>query len=194
MSYGIKMPGAPGVVPGRAVHRRRPHRWLIVLGVAIALAGLALTVVGAVGMFALDARAAASPTVEGRVPDAVEFDADRATYEILLVQRRSSNLDLEAADTTCVIRLADGRHVEVDGRVQGVSVSGRGTATVGSFRAVDGVTVVQCIGADDGRTFVIDEVSAAERWAVRSTLLGVAALVAGIGTALLGVFWRRAPA
>lgn len=193
MAYGIEMPGAAGVVPGHAVPRRRRRRWLIVLGVVVALAGVTLTVLGAVGMFVLDARSAATPTVAGQVRDPVSFEAEDASYEILLVRRRDATLDLDAADTTCTIDLADGRRIEVDGRVQAVSVSGRDTATVGSFRAVPGRTVVRCDGIADDRRFVIDEISSAERWAFRSTLLGVGVLVAGAGIALLGVFWRRGP-
>lgn len=157
----------------------------------MALIGLSATVAGAIGTAAYDSLAGTDPTAEGTIPGPVVFDADDATYEILLVRRRGANLDVEAASTRCDVELADGRDIGIDGRFQAVAVSGGSTATVGSFDAVQGRTLVYCQGGDEGRTFVVDVVSETERWMSRSMWGGVVVLVIGVGLALLGWFWRR---
>lgn len=163
------------------------------VGVLIGLVGLAATVAGAIGTVAYDQWARTDPTAEGTMPGRVQFDAHDATYEILLTRRRGANLESEASRTSCDVELADGRVVSIDGRFQAVSVSGGGTATVGSFDAVPGPTVVRCRGADEGRRFVVDAVSTSERWLSRSMWGGVIVLAVGVGILLLGLFWRRPP-
>jgi hypothetical protein len=111
---------------------------------------------------------------------------------VLLLQRRGS-IDAEVAATRCTARLADGSERLLDGRFQAVSVSGGGTATIGSFDAVPGPTSVRCEGADVGRRFAVHAVGRWEQWTSRSMWIGAVVLTLGLAVGLLGWFWRRQP-
>ena len=158
----------------------------------IASLGLVACIVGVIATVAFDSWSEVDPAADGTMPGTVRFEADRSTYEVLLVRRRGS-LESEVANTRCLVVLADGARRELDGRFQTVSVSGGGTATVGSFDAVPGSTAVRCEGGDAGRRFVIDAVSRWERWTSRAMWLGAIAFALGLGTGFAGWFWRRQP-
>jgi len=170
--------------------RRRRVSWII-WGILIAVGTLALTIGAGVAILVDKTASAIDPEAEARTPGTARFDADKATYEVLLVRERRNRSPASAANVVCTVELANERTITLDGSRQGVSTVAANTATIGSFDAVAGQTDVTCEA--DGATvrFVVDKESAVGRIAHWLLLAGIAGLLVGIGLILGGIFWKR---
>ena len=155
--------------------------------------GLLLTIGGAIAMAVSRVSSSVDPVARGVTPGAATFTADEGTYDVLLTRRRGQDFR-EASDVRCVVTLADGSTVNINGAVQAVSESSGNVETVGSFDAVPGPTSVFCDAEGGAVSFVVDEESWLATLGLIVVLAGVGVLLLGVGVLLLGVFWKKSPA
>ena len=171
--------------------RRRMRVSWIVWGVLFAVGALAVTIGAAVAILVDKTASALDSEAEARTPGTARFDADDATYEVLLVRSRHDTSPAAAGNVVCAVNLANERTITLGGSRQATSTEAANTATIGTFDAVAGQTAVTC-DADGGEVrFVVDKVSTVGRIANWVLLAGIAALLAAAGLILGGIFWKR---
>jgi len=166
----------------------------MVIGILVAVIGLALLVGGAIGGAIEQTRSNADPEAEGRTPGSLTFLADNDTYRVSVEDELAgSDPSLISANVACTVTLADASTVELGGAMQMFSETTGNIASVGSFEAIEGETTISCTASDNDVRFFVDAETALQR-------LGTAALIAGfvvgsIGAVLilLGVFTRKKP-
>jgi len=170
--------------------RRIRVSW-IVCGIVVALAALVVTIAAGIAIVVDKAASTLDPEAEARTPGTARLDAERATYEVLLVRSRRDTSTASAANTVCTVELANEHTITLDGARQAVSTEAGSTSTIGSFDAVAGTTTVTCDAGDADLRFVVDKVSSVGRIANWVLFGGVAGLLAGAGLIVAGIFWKR---
>lgn len=162
--------------------------WVGALG---AVFGLLALIGGAVALGISRAASSIDPVAEAITPGTATFDAESEEYEIFAVNGRTAGDFREAASYECVVALADGRTLTIDGDVQDVSTEVGNTQSIGSFDAVPGPTAVQCEAGGGNARFIVDDVGTVAKIALIVIFAGVGILLLGIGLLLLGIFWKR---
>ena len=165
----------------------------IIWGILVAVAALAVTVGAGIAILVDKAASAIDPEAEARTPGTARLDAEKATYEILLVHSRRDTTSASAGNVVCTVELANESTITIDGSRQAVSTEAANTSTIGSFTAVAGRTAVTCNAGDAEVRFVVDKVSRVGRIANWVLFVGIAGLLAGTALILGGVFWKRTP-
>jgi len=173
--------------------RPRMRKGWIVAGIIADVVAVVLLVGGAIAMAVGRTVSSIAPGAARVTPAPLSFDAEAATYEILL-DRRPGDDFRESSDVQCSVQLADGRTLSIDGAVQAVAVSSNKLETVGSFDAIAGTTTVACEANGGSVRYVVDEESLISRIGLIVVLVGVGLLLAGVAAIMLGVFWKKRPA
>jgi hypothetical protein len=171
------------------VRRRVRWRW-IVSGVALIVVGLIGTIVAAITLTVTRTVSNIDPVAEARTPGAAVFDADDETYDVLFVRSRRDS-GRESADFECEVTLADGRTIQLDGAVQGVSTDVANVQSIGSFEAVDGRTTVFCEADGGDNRFVVDDESTVGKVSLIVLIGAVVVLLLGTGLLVGGILWKR---
>ena len=171
--------------------RRRMRGSWIVCGILITIGALAVTIGAGIAILVDKAASAIDPEAEARTPGTARLDAEKATYEVLLVRSRRDTSAASAGSVVCTVELADERAITLDGSRQAVSTQAANTETIGSFDAVAGRTTVTCDADGADVRFVVNEVSRVGRIANWVLAGGIAGLLAGAGLILGGIFWKR---
>lgn len=184
--WGMQPAFAPAVAP-----RRKRRVWMIWVGALGATLGLLALIGGAVALGISRAASSIDPVAEAITPGTASFDAESDTYEIFVVNGRRAADFRDSASFECVVALADGRSLTIDGDVQDVSTDVGNTQSVGSFDAVPGPTSVQCDAKGGNVKFIVDDEGTVAKIALIVVFVGVGILLLGIGILLLGIFWKR---
>ncbi|MCY7298566.1 MAG: hypothetical protein LH616_05075 [Ilumatobacteraceae bacterium] len=188
---------SPGTQFGTQFGAQQPtqgkRRWgIVIIGIVVATIGLITLVVGALAGFVEQTRSALDPEAEGRAPGSLTFDAKAETYIVSVQSERFGPSARSVANVDCTVTLANGSTVELDGGTQAIAEESGNIATVGSFDAVKGQTMIACNAPDDIRFFVDDE-SDVKRLGMIGVFVGVALLAIGAALILFGVFVRKKP-
>ena len=131
------------------------------------------------------------------IPAEITFDADDATYAIVLLRELPGFESIErlVPSTSCTVTLADATVLEVSGARQSGSLDTDLGTSLGRFDAVDGPTTVACAFGDSvvsTRYFVAvaPETSSIRIVSYVLTVLGLAAIAAGVVLIIVGVRGR----
>lgn len=164
----------------------------IVGGILVAVAAVVVTIGAGIAIVVDKAASTLDPEAEARTPGTARLDAEKATYEVLLVHSRRDTSAASAANVVCTVELANERTITLDGSRQAMSTDAGATSTIGSFDAVAGTTTVTCDAGEADVRFVVDKASSVGRIANWVLFGGVAGLLSGAGLILAGIFWKRA--
>ena len=171
---------------------RRRIRWKwVVVGIGVALLGLAVTIGGAVASVVSRTSSSLDPIAEARTPGTARFDAADDSYLIFMARGRRDDDARTPEDFVCDVRLANERHIIIDGSDQAVVSEINNTISIGTFDAVAGPTTVTCEADGGDIRFVVDTESTAEKISLWIILGGVAVLLVGAGLVISGVFWKK---
>ncbi len=163
----------------------------LVAGAILCVVGLAVLAIGA--LVSLGDQVRQVVAAEGRAPvtDDVTFDAEEATYAILLL-RNPTGPDYDTTVVTrveCEVSQPDGSTLQVDGDSATVRVETDAGTQLASFEGQPGETTVSC-GWDGSRgqtesslgyVFSVAEAGGTARW------LGTGLTLGGIAVTLIGV-------
>jgi len=163
--------------------RRRPF----IAGIRLAVAGVALTIVGSLLLFGNQAVQVLAAEDRASVSTPLRFEAEEGSYVVLLLPTTVSGglMGNPVAQLTCDVALADGTTALLRGSRQSSSIETSAGETVGSFDAVAGSTTVTCDFKGSPDTFGYFVAVAPQRNALN--VVGVVALVGGILAMLAGV-------
>lgn len=122
--------------------RRRPF----IAGIWLAVAGVALTIVGSLLLFGNQAVQVLAAEDRASVSTPLRFEAEEGSYVVLLLPTTVSGglIGNPVAQLTCDVALADGTTALLRGSRQSSSIETSAGETVGSFDAVAGSTTVTC--------------------------------------------------
>ena len=163
----------------------------IVWGILVAIGAIVVTIGAGVAILVDKTASAVDPEADARTPGTARLDAEKATYEVLLVRSRRDTTAASAGNVVCTVHLANERTITIDGSSQAVSTEAGSTSTIGSFDAVAGLTDVTCDAGGADVRFVVDKVSSVGRIANWVLLCGVVGILGGAGLILGGIFWKR---
>jgi hypothetical protein len=166
------------------------RRGWIIWGIVLAVVAVLVIIGGGVAMVASRTASWLDPVAEARTPGTATFVAENETYDVLLIEERHASAR-SAASFRCVVTLADGRTIDLDGSVQDVSTEIANTESIGQFDAVPGATSVFCDADGGDNKFVVDTESLLAKAALWVLLGGVALLLVATGLILGGVFLKK---
>jgi hypothetical protein len=166
------------------------RRGWIIWGIVLAVLAVLIIIGGAIAMVASRTASWLDPVAEARTPGTATFVAEKETYDVLLVEERHQTAR-SASSFRCVVTLADGRTIDLDGSVQAVSTEIANTDSIGQFDAVPGQTSVFCDADSNGNRFIVDTESLLAKAALWVLLGGVALLLIAAGLILGGVFLKK---
>jgi len=162
--------------------RQRPFR----IGVWLAVAGVAATVLGSVLLIGHQAVQVLAAEDRTSIPDPLRFEASDGAYAVLLLPPALGDTIAgdAVAQLTCDVELANGSTTVLRGSRQGQSLETSAGESVGSFEAVAGPTTVRCdfIGSPDTLGYFV--AVAPQRKSVE--VVGLIAVVGGILAVLAG--------
>lgn len=167
--------------------RRRP----LMIGIWLAGAGLAVTIIAGLLLAGNQAVQVLAAEDRATVPDPLTFEAQDSSYAVLLLPTTIGIpfMGNPVAALTCDVDLADGTTAVLRGARQATSIETGAGETVGSFDAVPGPTTVTCdfTGSPDTSGYfvaVAAQRSVPDLVAFGGVALGIVAMI--VGAILIG--------